>query len=313
MSLKILLADDHHLVRQAMRALLETETDHEVVGESGDGLQVMADVERLQPDLVLLDVMMPGLNGLEVARQISHRGRTRVLILSMHSNEAYVVKALQNGASGYVLKDSQAGELLQAIEEVAAGRRYLSAPLSDRAIAAYAERADATVADAYDTLTTREREVLQLAAEGYSNVEIGQRLFISPRTAETHRAHFMHKLGLKNQSDLIRFALARGILSSASGPVPSPGSSGAPFPVDPAPRPTPLAPSREDGRVEKAGQSAHEIRGGPDASTPSAAADSSGAAPSVPRATRPGLRTDVGGGPLNDSELDNKRVGRHPS
>jgi len=209
----VVLADDHHIVRQALRALLETEPDFQLVGEAGDGLEALRIVERLKPHVLVLDLMMPGLNGLEVARQVTQRCRTKIIVLSMHANYAYVAEALKNGVAGYVLKDSQASELVNAIREVAAGRRYLSAPLSERAIQLYGRKIGQMPADPYDTLTGREREVIQLAAEGHTNVQIGQRLFVSPRTIETHRANLMRKLGLQNQSELIRYAVKRGIVS----------------------------------------------------------------------------------------------------
>jgi DNA-binding NarL/FixJ family response regulator len=209
----IIVADDHHVVRQGLRALLEAEPDFRLVGEAGDGLGTVQLVERLKPDVLIIDLMMPGLNGLEVTRQVSQRSpRTRVVILSMHANEAYVLEALRNGASGYVLKDSSAADLVQAIREVVAGRRYLSPPLSERAIEAYVQKAADASLDPYETLTTREREVLHLAAEGHTNTEIAAQLSISPRTAESHRANLMRKLGLHTQTDLIRYALRRGIL-----------------------------------------------------------------------------------------------------
>lgn len=216
MKIKVLIADDHHLVREGFRALLESEADFEVVGECNDGREVLQQVEQSEPDVVLCDLKMPGLNGLEVARQLS-AGGTKVLMLSMHANDEFVRKALQNGAAGYILKDSHRDELLRAIREVELGRRYLSAPLTARAIEAYAESAppEDGFAD-YDSLTPREREVLQLAAEGYGNKEIGERLFISPRTVETHRANFMRKLNIETQAELTRYALQRGILPDPS-------------------------------------------------------------------------------------------------
>ena len=209
----IVLADDHHIVRQGMRALLEAEPDFRLVGEAGDGLETVQLVERLRPDVLVLDLMMPGLNGLEVTRQVGKRSpQTRVVILSMHANEAYVLEALRNGAVGYVLKDASVTELVQAVREVTAGRRYLSPPLSERAIDAYVGRAKEATLDRYETLTDREREVLHLVAEGCTNAAIAARLSISPRTAETHRANMMRKLGLHTQTDLIRYALRRGII-----------------------------------------------------------------------------------------------------
>jgi two-component system, NarL family, response regulator NreC len=210
----IVLADDHHIVRQGLRALLEAEPGFRVVGEAGDGLQALQLVEQLAPNVLVLDLMMPNLNGLEVTRQLSkHSPKTRIVVLSMYANEAYVLEALGNGASAYVLKDSHSGDLVHAVREVAAGRRYLSPPLSDRAIEAYQAKAKAATLDRYETLTTREREVLQLTAEGRTNAEIAARLGISARTAETHRANLMHKLVLHTQADLIRYALRRGIIS----------------------------------------------------------------------------------------------------
>ena len=209
----IVLADDHHVVRQGLRSLLEAEPDFSIVGEAGDGLEAAQLVERLQPDVLVLDLMMPGLNGLEVTRQVSQRSpQTHVVILSMHPNEAYVLEALRAGAAAYVIKESTSAELVRAVREAVAGRRYLSPPLSERAIKAYMQKAESAALDPYETLTAREREVLHLAAEGHNNAEIADRLFISRRTVETHRANLMRKLGLRSQTDLIRYALQRGIL-----------------------------------------------------------------------------------------------------
>jgi two-component system, NarL family, response regulator NreC len=213
MAVTIILADDHHMMRQGLRMLLEAEEDFRVVAEAGDGREAVRLAERLTPDILIVDVMMPSLNGLEVTRQVGQRSpRTRVIMLSMYSNEAYVLKALSNGAAGYVLKEATATDLIRAVREVVAGRRYLSPPLSEHAIAAYVEKAQDGLLDPYEALTTREREVLQLAAEGRTNADIAAALCISPRTVETHRAHLMHKLGLHSQADLIRYALRRGIL-----------------------------------------------------------------------------------------------------
>jgi len=209
----IVLADDHHVVRQGLRALLEAEPGFSVVAEAADGLAAADLVERLKPNVLVLDLMMPRLGGLEVARQVRQRSpQTRVVVLSMHANEAYVLEALRNGVAGYVLKESTAADLVQAVREAVAGRRYLSPPLSERAIELYVQKAQATIPDIYETLTSREREVLHLVAEGYSNADIAARLSIARRTAETHRARVMRKLGLRNQTELIRYALRRGIL-----------------------------------------------------------------------------------------------------
>lgn len=209
----IVLVDDHHILRQGLRALLEAEQDFHLVGEAGDGLEAVQLVERLRPDVLVLDLMMPGLSGLEVTRQVCQRSpHTRVIILSMHNNEAYVLEALRNGAAGYVLKDSSVADLVQAVRAVTTGRRYLSPLLSERAIEVYIQKAQEVAADPYETLTNREREVLHMVAEGCSNTKVAARLSISPRTAETHRANMMRKLDLHTQTDLIRYALRRGII-----------------------------------------------------------------------------------------------------
>jgi DNA-binding NarL/FixJ family response regulator len=211
-NLTIVLADDHEVVRKGLRALLEAQPGFSVVGEAADGLKVVDLVERLRPRVLVADLMMPGLGGLEVTRQVVKRcPETRVVVLSMHANESYVLEALRNGALGYVLKDASAEELVRAIREAAAGRRYLSPPLSDRAVESYARRVAEGGQDPYGALTAREREVLHLAAAGRGNKEIAKELGISPRTAETHRANLLRKLGLKGQTELVRFAIERGI------------------------------------------------------------------------------------------------------
>src|SRR5690349_10189754 len=207
----ILLADDHNIVRQGLRALLQIEPLFRLVGEASDGIEAVRLAERLKPDVLITDVMMPGLNGLEVTRQVTKSlPHTRIIILSMYTNDAYVFEAFRNGALGYVLKDSQAADLIQAVREVVAGRRYLSPPLSERALELYMRKVESVPDDPYELLTTREREVLQMVAEGRTSGEIANRLFISPRTAEGHRANLMRKLGLQTHADLIRFALKRG-------------------------------------------------------------------------------------------------------
>lgn len=214
MTIRILVADDHAVVCKGLRALLEAEPDFEVVGEVHDGLEVLPMVSRAKPDILLLDIMMPGLNGLEVARQVHQRQpQTRVVVLSMHSSEAYVLEALRNGAAGYLLKQSTEEDLVQGIRQVLSGQRYLSPPLTERAVEVYSEKSRGQdVRDPYENLTEREREVLQLGAEGLSVSEIAARLSISPRTVETHRANLMDKLSLHTQTELVRYALRRGII-----------------------------------------------------------------------------------------------------
>ncbi len=209
----IVLVDDHHIVRQGVKALLESESGFSVIGEASDGLKALNLVASLKPRILIADLMMPGLNGLEVTKQIAKISpATRVIILSMYMSEPYVIAALQNGAYGYILKESNIADLVRAIREVANGHHYLSPALSERAIEAYLEKSRDATLDPHDTLTSREKEVLHLAVEGLSNAEIALKLFISPRTAETHRANMMRKLSLHTQTDLIRYALKKGIL-----------------------------------------------------------------------------------------------------
>lgn len=212
-ALTIVLLDDHQIVRDGLRALLEAEPDFTVIGEAADGRAGIELVEQLQPNILLVDVMLPVLTGLEVTRRISQRcPQTRIIVLSMYAEEAYVMQALRNGASGYVLKDTGADALIEAIRLVAKGGRYLSPPLSDRAIEVYIQKAEDVALDAYETLTAREREILQLLVEGFGNTQIAGQLTISPRTVEVHRAKIMKKLNLQTHTDLIRFALGRGII-----------------------------------------------------------------------------------------------------
>jgi two-component system response regulator NreC len=218
LELTLVLADDHRIVRQGLRALLQTEPGVRLVGEAADGLEAVRLVERLRPNVLVLDLMLPGLSGLEVARRVSRQSpHTRTVILSMYSNEAYVVEALRAGAAAYVLKVSGAEELMRAVREASAGRRFLSPAISEHALQTYRDKAAAAPADPFETLTDREREVLHLTAEGLSGSAVAERLFISPRTVESHRANLMRKLGLRNQKELVRYAAQRGIPLSPDG------------------------------------------------------------------------------------------------
>lgn len=209
----IVLADDHHVVRQGIRSLLEREPDFQVIGETADGLEVAQLVETLHPDILVLDLMMRDINGIDVTRVVSKRSpSTGIVILSMYGNEAYVLEALRAGAKAYVLKESSADELVRAIREAAVGHRYLSSPLSEQAIKEYVRKTKDTGMDSYDTLTNREREVLHMAVQGCTNADIATRLYISRRTVETHRANMMRKLDMHTQTDLVRYALQQGIL-----------------------------------------------------------------------------------------------------
>jgi two-component system response regulator NreC len=213
MSVTVLLADDHPIVRQGMRNLLEADAGLLVVGEAEDGLQAVQLAEQHKPDVVIVDMMMPRLNGLEAIRQITARvPHTRCIVLSMQSADPYIVQALKAGAAAYVLKDSAPNEIANAIQQVLNGKRYLSPQLSEKLIDLFILKIENEVLDPYNSLTAREREVLQLAVEGLSNNDIAEQLSISHRTVEQHRQNMMNKMGFKNQTDLIRFALKQGIL-----------------------------------------------------------------------------------------------------
>jgi DNA-binding NarL/FixJ family response regulator len=210
----VVIADDHEIVRRGLRSLLEADGTCRVVADASDGLTALQTVEKLKPALLVLDLNMPRMHGLEVLKHVrTSSPNTRVIVLSMHNDEPYVIEALRAGASAYLLKGSESQEIAQALKEVLAGRRYLSAPLSEWAINALTTK----IADNNDplaSLSPREREVLQFAAEGYGNPEIAEKLFISPRTAETHRTNLMRKLALQSQTDLVRFSIRRGIIQA---------------------------------------------------------------------------------------------------
>ncbi len=213
MTVTVLLADDHPIVRHGLRHLLEEEASLKIVGEASDGLQAVELVEKFKPNVLIVDLMMPGLNGLEVLKQVKERSpNTCSIVLSMQSADIYVVEALKAGALGYVLKETGPSELVNAVQQILEGKRYLSPRLSERLIDVLLQVKDELTLDPYETLTNREREILHMAAEGMTTAAIAKRLSISPRTAELHRGRMMNKLGLNNQTDLIRYALKRGIL-----------------------------------------------------------------------------------------------------
>lgn len=215
--INVVIADDHAIVRQGLRALLEQEPDLAVVGEADDGPAALELVHNLSPDILVLDIAMPSLSGVEVAEKVKRdSAKTKVVILSMYANEAYFLSALRNNVDSYILKSETGITLVQAIREVINGRRYLSPVLTERAINAYV-KANSDELDAkmlYERLTPREREVLRLVAEGYTNISVASQLSISQRTVETHRANLMRKLGLTCQADLVRFAVRCGALST---------------------------------------------------------------------------------------------------
>ena len=210
MSVRIFLADDHAILRQGLRSLLESEKDFSVVGEASNGEEAAKQILALKPDIAILDILMPGMNGLQVTRKVAVS--CKVIILSMYSNLAYVSEAMQSGARGFVLKDSTATDLVQAIRNVLNGKVYLCQPFSEKSIAAYNEKLHSSENFSSVQLTPRERQVLQLAAEGKSSQEIAALLKISPRTVEIHRSHLLHKLGLKTPAELVRYAIQEGLI-----------------------------------------------------------------------------------------------------
>jgi two-component system, NarL family, response regulator NreC len=214
--LRIVLGDDHTLVRQGLRKILEEQGQWEVVAEAGDGREAVRQVLALRPDVVLLDIGMPLLNGIESTRQIVRRHpQIRVLILSMHADEPYIIKALQAGAKGYLLKDSADTDLIRGVADVAAGKSFFSPAVAKVMLDDYVRHlADKGISDRYDALSEREREIFQLIAEGHSNKDIAEVLSISPATVETHRAHIFQKLDLHNTAEVVLYAVRRGIISS---------------------------------------------------------------------------------------------------
>ena len=213
--IKVLLAEDHTIVRKGIRSLLDGEANIEVVGEAEDGREAIEKVEQLSPDIVLMDNTMPILNGLEATRQIKKRfPEIKVLILTMHTNEEYIFQFLRAGASGYLVKQTAPTELVSAIEAVYRGDSFLSPSISKTIIEEFVRQTDATGQwDSYEALTDREREVLQLLAEGFSSKEISDHLHISVKTVGVHKINLMHKLNLHSQSELTKYAIRKGIIS----------------------------------------------------------------------------------------------------
>jgi DNA-binding NarL/FixJ family response regulator len=214
MPIRILLADDHTIVRDGLRALLERQADMSVVAEAADGRECVQLAERHSPDVVMMDVAMPEMNGIEAARRIlSANPRTSVLMLSMHRDESYVLRALKAGARGYLLKDSPRDDVLAAIRAVAAGRSFLSRQVSRMLQEDYVQQLESRgLEDSYDLLTDREREILQLLAEGKANKDVANLLNISLTTVETHRSHILQKLSLHSTADLILYAVRKRIV-----------------------------------------------------------------------------------------------------
>lgn len=213
---RVLIAEDHTIVRKGLRSLLEGVEGIQVVGEAQDGREALQKVEQLLPDVVLMDITMPLLNGLEATRQIKKLfPQVQVLALTMHANEEYIFQALRAGAAGYVVKEAAPEDLVLAIQAVWRGDSYLSPSVSAKVIGQYVRRAEeAKEPDSYEKLSDREREVLQLIAEGHANREIAEMLHISVRTVETHRANIMAKLDLHSTAEVVQYAIRKGVISS---------------------------------------------------------------------------------------------------
>ena len=210
MSVSIVIADDHPVLREGLRAILDAELDMDVVAEASDGREALHLVEELNPDVLVLDLSMPALPGLEVLRRVAGDSpETKVVVLSMHAHEAYAERAFSDGASGYVVKEAGIEDVKKAIRAAVDGRPYVSPPLSEAAIEDYAATLDPGRLDSYETLTDRERDVLHLVSDGLSNQEISSRLSISRRTVEAHRAKLMLKLRIKSHSELLRYVIRR--------------------------------------------------------------------------------------------------------
>ncbi len=212
--IRILLADDHTVMRAGLRLLLERESDMSVVGEASDGRQAVGLADSEEPDVAVIDIAMPNLNGIEATRQIAGKHpHTAVVILSMHSDESYVMRALKAGARAYLLKDSAEADLIRAVRAVRGGKSFFSPAVSKMLLEDYVRELEQRgQEDSYELLTTREREILQLLAEGKANKDVAALLNLSLYTVETHRAHILQKLGLHTVPDLILYAVRKGII-----------------------------------------------------------------------------------------------------
>ena len=213
-TIRVLIVDDHTIVRAGIRLLLQAEPDIEVVGEAGDGQEAIAQTEALQPDVVLMDLAMPGISGLEATREIRRRWpQVQVLALTMHRSDDYFFRMLEAGASGYVLKGADPGDLITAVRAVHQGEVFLYPSMAKRLVADYLERVRAgEVAPPYANLTDREVEVLRLIAEGHTTAEISELLNLSPHTVQSHRRNIMDKLNLHDRGELIKYAIRRGLI-----------------------------------------------------------------------------------------------------
>jgi DNA-binding NarL/FixJ family response regulator len=213
MSITVFLADDHTIVRDGLRYLLEAHDNIKVIGEASNGRDAVKKVKNLQPNIVIMDIVMADLNGIEATEQICREcPATRVVMLSMQSSSESILRSLKAGASGYLLKESAGRELINAIYTVNSGQRYLSTKVSDQMVGAYLEQTQG-IQDPLSVLSQREREVLQLVVEGQTSAEIAEKLFLSVKTIETYRSRLMQKIGIKNIPNLIKFAIQHGLTS----------------------------------------------------------------------------------------------------
>jgi len=212
---RIFLADDHTVMRAGIRLVLERQPDLHVVGEASDGREAVNAVERVHPDVVVMDIAMPNLNGIEATRQIIANGAAvSIVVLSMHSDEEYVLRALKAGARGYLLKESAEADLIAAVRAVIGGKSFFSPAVSRLLVEDYVRQLqDRDIEDSYELLTTREREILQLVAEGKSNKDVANLLNLSVYTVETHRSNIMEKLNLHGMPELILYAVRKGVIS----------------------------------------------------------------------------------------------------
>jgi len=218
MAIKVFLADDHAVIRDGMQALLETQSDIHVTGTASNGRDTVRQVQKLRPDVVIMDIAMPELNGIEATSQVRELSpSTEVLILSMHSTSEHIFRALKAGAKGYILKESAGQEVVKAVRAVSARKRYLAQSIEEAVIDAYIrQRRPPADASPLETLSSREREILQLVVEGKSSAKIADALFISPKTVETYRSRLMRKIGVKDLPSLVKFAIQHGLTTLES-------------------------------------------------------------------------------------------------
>ncbi len=212
--IRVIVADDHTLVREGVRMILAKESDLEVVGEASDGQQALGLVENLKPDVVIMDISMPGMGGIEATQRLRERHpKVAVLALTMHEEETYVFRLLRAGASGYVLKRAAAQDLVQAVRAAARGESFLYPSVARKVLEDYLKRVEAGEGrERFDGLTEREKEILTLIAQGSSNQQIAQQLFVSIKTVQTHRAHILEKLNLHDRTELVRYAIRKGLI-----------------------------------------------------------------------------------------------------